>query len=64
MTLTSSHFLFAMLDVKVEFVGDLWTFCGICRLRAEECGDGYYNECERDTTKHDSQVGSQLEGVT
>ena len=55
MKLTSSQFLVAMLNVKVDFVRDLWAFRGICRLCTEECSNRYYNECERDATKHDSE---------
>jgi hypothetical protein len=41
-----------MLDVKVDLVRDLWAFRGVCRLRAEESGNGDYNERNRDATKH------------
>lgn len=41
-----------MLDVKVDLVRDPRAFRGVCGLRAEESGDGYYNERKRDAAKH------------
>lgn len=43
-----------MLNVKVDLVRDLWAFCGVCRLRAEESGNGNYNKRNRDATEHNS----------
>jgi len=45
-----------MLNVKVDLMRNLRPFRGVCRLRAEESGDGYYNERKRDATKHVSQT--------
>ena len=45
-----------MFNVKVDLVRDFGASRGVCRLRAEEGSDRYYNERERDAAKHDSQA--------
>lgn len=39
--LTSSQFLVAMFDIKVDLVSDLGALRGVYRLRAEKSGKGY-----------------------
>ena len=43
-----------MLNVKVDFVRDLWAFRSVYRLRAEESGNGNYDKRNRDATEHNS----------
>jgi hypothetical protein len=49
---TSAHILVAMLDIKVDFVGDSWALCSINGLRAEKSRKGDNEESERQTGEH------------
>jgi len=51
-TLTSTHRLLSMLNVKVDNVGDFWALRSIHERSAEERCERDYNECERDPTEH------------
>jgi hypothetical protein len=44
-----------MLNVKVDFVGYLWSLSGLYRLGAEESDDRHENENGRDLPKHDGR---------
>ena len=50
---TTSQELIAMLNIKVDLVGNFGALGGLCALSAKESRDRNYDEGDRNSTKHD-----------